>query len=110
VTDYQNEPRYQDWYSWNVWDWGHNRTVVNSGHDIKPFWPPPERLVVPLGQGEKERQRKEEWYEVQFLEEDGETHSMKPKSFQEFSTYPIGRRVKLRVGLAHGVEVLPYEQ
>ena len=106
VTDYQDEPRYRDWYSWHVWDWGYNRTVAKSGHDFAAYWPKPEELTVSLKSGERERQRNEEHYKVIFSTPK-RTYDIEPKTLTEFKLYPPGRHVKLKVGIAHGVEVLP---
>lgn len=110
VTDYRDEPRYQTWYSWNVWDWGYNRTVANKGHDLEPSWPSQDRLTAVLKSGEKERQRREEYYQIEFVDKDKDKHVMKPSSLREFSQFPVGRTVRLKVGMAHGVEVLPDNQ
>jgi len=107
VTDYRDEPRYQDWYSWNVWDWGHNRTIRTSGHNLEPKWPTQEALTVPLAQGERERHRREENYQIVFDTADRKVYHINPKSETEFKKYPLGRFVRLKVGLIHGVEVLP---
>lgn len=107
VTDYRDEPRYQTWYSWNVWDWAFNRTVRHAGHTQEPSWPSQEELAATLAAGEKERHRREEAYTVLFVETDGDRHTYEPKSLGDFQRYPKGRQCRLKVGIAHGVEVLP---
>jgi len=106
VTDYRDEPRYQTWYSWSVWDWGFNRTVAKSGTDMEPGWPPSEQLVAVLQAGEQERQRREELYKITFSASDSKTYSIEPRSHPEFMKFPRGRHARLKVGIAHGVEVL----
>lgn len=107
VTDYRDEPRYQAWYSWNVWDWGFNRTVTKSGTDMEPGWPPSEQLVAVLQPGEQERQRREEFYQITFAASNAKAYSIEPKNYSDFMRFPRGRHVRLKVGIAHGVEVLP---
>lgn len=107
VTDYRDEPRYQDWYSWSVWDWGYNRTVIEAAHDLEPRWPKPERLTAVLQPGEKERERRQELYKVTFSASDRKSYQIEPRSLSEFTSFPRGRRARLKVGIAHGVEVLP---
>lgn len=106
VTDYKDEPRYQAWYSWSVWDWGFNRTVTRSGADMEPGWPAPEQLIAPLREGERERQRREEVYRVIWLASDAKTYTLEPKTRADFMQFPRGRHARLKVGIAHGVEVL----
>lgn len=107
VDDYEDQPRYQDWYAWSVWDWGYNRTVRHSGETFETDWPSEKEITVPLAVGEKERSHQEEEYTIVFTEPEGATHEINPKTESEFRQYPIGRVVKLKVGIVHGVEVLP---
>ena len=107
VTDYKDVPAYRQWHSWNVWDWGFNRTVRHAGHDLDPTWPGEDELVVSLADGEKERRRTEQDMHVVFLDDSAEHHDYEPAGLDEFKTFPIGRRCRLKVGLARGVQVLP---
>jgi hypothetical protein len=74
---------------------------------MNPTWPTEAELTVPLSQGQKERHRREEVYAVLFTDPDGEKHTYKPKSVQELRKFSKGRTCRLKVGLVHGVEVLP---
>jgi len=109
VDDYEDQPRYRDWYSWKVWEWGHNRDVRASGTSTKTHWPSDEqiRLGVGLGQGEQERiSGRTEHYRVT-LAYNKDTYKYEPKSDAEFQHFTIGDRHKIKVGIAHGVEILP---
>lgn len=108
VDDYEDQPRYQDWYSWHVWDWGHNRNVVSAGATTETHWPPDSeiRLGMGLARGEKEREsgRQESYTATLFGDK---SYEYIPKSLTEFQKFPVGSQHKIKVGVAHGVEVLP---
>ena len=101
VPDYQDQPRYQDWYSWKLWSWTFNRNVSVSG-TTTPQWPSGEQVAL----GDKERESdRSETFKVKLLSDTPITYS--PKSEAEFSRFHVGATHKLKVGVAHGVEVLP---
>lgn len=109
VPDYEDQPRYQEWYSWRVWAWGHERSVGSSGSTLTVAWPSDEqvRLNAGLSEGEKEReQSREEHYHV-FFDSKSDTFEYEPKSVDEFQRFSSGSSFRLKVGVAHGVEVLP---
>jgi len=113
VDDYEDKPRYQMWYGWDVWEWRYNRTVTHECDEPMkicgmPSWPTGKELDPPyaLRSGEKERSSQEEHYKIVFSEPNGSTHDMNPQTEDEFHRYPIGTTVRLKVGIAHGVEVL----
>jgi hypothetical protein len=106
IDDYEDQARYQEWYSWHVWDWGYNRTVRHTGTTDAPSWPTDQELTVPLAPGEKERNSREAEYKVTFTG-DGDRYEFKPRTEAEFKAYRMGEKRRLRVGVAHGVEVLP---
>ena len=60
----------------------------------------------PLREGERERQRREEVYRVIWLASDAKTYTLEPKTRADFMQFPRGRHARLKVGIAHGVEVL----
>ena len=109
VDDYEDQPRYRDWYSWRVWDWGPQRVVRVGGATTETFWPSEQQIALNVGllPGEKEREGgRTEKYEVKFIG-DGETYTLTPKNDGEFKSFVVGRKYRLKVGVAHGVEVLP---
>ncbi len=115
-TRYRTETKYRDvsveemYYRWKVWRWRHNRDVVAQGTVDEPRWPEDWeiKLNVDLGpEVREERAIKEATHEVTFTDRDGDRHVYQAKDLNDFRLYPIGTARKLRVGLAHGVEVLP---
>lgn len=108
IDDYEDQPRYRDWYSWNVWDWGFNRDVVTSGSSTETHWPleGQTQLNVGLKIGEQERESARlEVYQVT-MAGDGDTFQYTPKSATEFQRFSTGSPHRIKVGVAHGVEVL----
>jgi hypothetical protein len=111
VDDYEDQPRYRDYYMWDAWDWGRDRTIRRAGDTLVTAWPTPEECApsVPLGEGESERSSREETYETTFVSGAGKSRDMyvyTPQSEEDFQRYPVGTERKLKVGIAHGVEVL----
>jgi len=53
---YQQVPRYQTKYYYNIWRWTPSRDVTASGEDHNTFWP-----EVELGENEREGQRTEKY-------------------------------------------------
>ncbi len=109
VDDYEDQPRYQTYYAWDAWDWGYNRTVRHTGVSLATSWPSDEELKAPLAEGEQERTRREEEYHVSFATKDT-TYDYAPRDETEFDTYTPDSAWRLKVGIAHGVEVLPQGQ
>lgn len=111
VPVYRDEPRYRTWWSWDVWDWKHNRTVKAAGSGADPpAWPTDDKVGLDRGlsDGEKERQRREEEYSVTFG--DGEdSWGYAPKGEAEYLSLPLKSRHRIRVGLASGVEIVKDE-
>ena len=105
---YREEPRYQTWYAWRVWDWGHDRTVTHQGDSTETTWPGDAEIAprAPLAAREQERNHREACYSVTFGYED-EHADVEPASLEQFRRFTLGKRFKLRIGVAHGVEVLP---
>lgn len=108
VPVYRDEPVYRTWWAWDVWAWDLNRTVMESGDDLSPFWPSDEKVALErgLGAGEKERRRGQEDYLVTFRDPD-DSWRYSPRDEAEFRRFPVGSRHRIKVGLAHGVEVVP---
>jgi len=109
IDDYEEQARYQEWFTWLAWEWIPNRIIRRSGSGLDTAWPDGEALEppVPFTPGQQERSHREAVYKVTFTDSDKETHAIEPKSLDEFEKYPAGRRVKLKLGVAHGVEVMP---
>lgn len=107
VDDYQDVPRYQDYYEWDVWDWGYNRTVTHSGASTTEDWPSGAELQAPLRDGEREREAGRNVTHKVTFSNGNDTWEITPDSCQEFERYPVGTPKKIKVGVAHGVEVLP---
>lgn len=107
IADYEDQPRYRTWYSWKVWDWGHDRTIRASGASLDTRWPSEAELEPkrPLVDREQERSRREESYTVVFSDRKDQW-TIRPKSESEFQRFSPGSRFKLKVGLANGVTVL----
>lgn len=107
VPDYEDQPRYRTWYSWKVWDWGHDRTIRASGASLDTRWPSDAELEPrrPLVDREQERSHREESYLVVFSDRK-DTWSIRPKTEAEFQRFPPGTRFKIKVGIAHGVTIL----
>ncbi len=112
VDDYEDQPRYRTWYSWNVWDWGFNRNVVTNGNTIETHWPSPEQIHLGVGLAPQEKEReagRTEKYNVTFSAKK-DTYQYEPKSLTDSQRFGLGSAHRIKVGVAHGVEVLPNEK
>jgi hypothetical protein len=107
VDDYEDQPRYREYYAWNAWDWGYNRTVRRSGQTLETSWPTAADLAAPLADGEREKSRREEEYHVAFAGKDQKSYDYDPRDESEFQRFAPGSSFKIKVGIARGVEVLP---
>jgi len=97
------EPAKLMWYSWKIWEWKYDRSVVRKGQDLDPQ--PPEkakyRLNVGCMDGEKERASAPNWkYTTVFRDESGETHNYHPSTHNEYVSLKQGVRKRLRVSAA----------
>jgi hypothetical protein len=109
VDDYEDQPRYQNWYAWKAWEWGHNRDVRVGDSTTSTYWPSEEqiRLSVGLAPGEQERESgRTEHYAVVMLG-GGDRYTYEPHSDEEFKRFSVGDTRRIKVGVAHGVEILP---
>lgn len=102
VADYENQPRYRNWYSWNVWRWMENRKVVRRGSDMNPKPPESAEIALNVGcvGGEKERTNTGWEYINVFTYSIGKntkTWTYKPKSENEYKLYPIGTVRTLKI-------------
>lgn len=108
VNDYQDQPRYRDYYDWDVWEWAHQRDAVSAGATTECSWPSEEQVHVGAGLSEGEREResgRDAVYAVRLGWKD-ETKEFEPKSEQEFLKFRPGTKHRARVGIVHGVEIL----
>lgn len=109
VDDYEDQARYRMWYTWSLWQWGRNRDVPVAGSSVDDVrWPSEEQIRLKSGLGDGEDERiggRSEHYTVTFSG-GGETYSFEPKSDGDFKRFPPASRHRLKVGMAHGVEVL----
>jgi hypothetical protein len=67
VPRYRTESRTAEWFRYRVWRWGQDRVLRAEGHGAEPpRWPGDEevQLNVTLGEGERERERRSETFEV----------------------------------------------
>lgn len=108
VDDYEDQPRYQHYYDWDVWEWHYNRTVSHSGQSVAEDWPSADELSPPvLGAGEQEREGGRSTDHHVTFSDGKDTWDITPDACQEFERYPVGSVWHLKIGVAHGVEVLP---
>jgi hypothetical protein len=111
VDDYEDQPRYREYYDWSVWEWGYNRTVARSGSTTDESWPSDDELALnlpSLNDGEREREAvRKVTHRVTFSDGNGGEWAIEPEACQQFEGYPLGGAWKVKVGVAHGVEVLP---
>lgn len=105
VDDFEDQPRYREWHSWHVWDWGHHRTLQHAGHTLATSWPTETELAAKLATGQKERTRREAEYAVTFASDD-DRYELKPSTLAEFTKYAPGAAFRLKVGLGQSVEVV----
>ena len=110
MDDYEDQPRYQQYFTWDAWDWGYNRTVRHSGVSLATSWPSDDELKATLAAGEQERTRREEEYHVVFTDTRTRTYDYMPVGDAEFQTYTPDSAWRIEVGIAHGVTVLPKGQ
>lgn len=64
IPQFRDEPRYAAFFSWKLWQWVEDRRIARSGTTEAPAWPAPPELAAkdPLGQGERERERRQTNY------------------------------------------------
>lgn len=117
VTKYCDEPRYETWYSWNVWRWRHQRYVEESGSSVDTKWPSEEKINLqqgPLAEsdqqntalavGEKERiGSRTATYNVVFVDGKGKTYDYKPQGLADFQNKSVGSRHKAKYSIIRGI-------
>lgn len=118
-TKYRTVPKYKDvsveqmWYAWKVWRWVLNRTVTETGTDLKPFWPSEVKIGLNQNLGpeaKQEREQREAKFLTVFTDEDGDKHEYTPKSLAEYQSLPQGMHKRLKVSIAGSPEIMPDKQ
>jgi len=92
VAVYRDEPVYETWYGYRVWDWGEVRVIRASGSGVQTRWPAEDEVALgrDLGDGERERSRRAQTYAVTLREPDGEQHEYAPESLPELERFVPG--------------------
>jgi hypothetical protein len=107
VPRYRDDPVYYDFFGWDVWGWGRQRSVPVSGATTETRWPTAEE--VRLNEGcvgeERERESREAFYQVTFSDKD-HSYTHRPSTVDEFGRYKLGTRFHLKTTLAGSVEVV----
>jgi hypothetical protein len=113
---YRDEPVYQPWYAWNVWDWGFNRKIITTGHTTEVHWPSDEEIklnvdcnptVSDQGVRELERTQQESSYYVIFIgNENHQKYDYTPKTLTDFQRFPVNHPQKLRVSFAGTFDII----
>lgn len=105
VTDYEDQPRYRDWYAWNVWEWTHNRNLVARGTTITVHTPTEATApVLSFGQSERLLPPSTE-YEVH-LSNGKEQVDYKPTDEKEFLLFGPDSQHTLRTGILRSTELI----
>ena len=101
VDDYEDVPRFQEWFAWDAWDWAYNRTVTASGSNVSERWPSADELKPTyLNPGEQERESGRSLdHKVTFANTDG-TWNISPDQCSEFEKYAPGSKWRLKVSIA----------
>jgi hypothetical protein len=109
VDDYEDQPRYREYYSWKAWEWAHERDAVVGGFFAKDVaWPTQDqhRIGEGLSAGQQERVAgREESFDVTFFG-DSDTWTYHPKSVEEFAKLPLNSAHRIQVNHAGSIVVL----
>lgn len=100
VPRYRYEPRYATAFAYRVWDWGEDRVLHAEGHATRDLaWPSDARihLGVGLAEGERERERRVETFQVVLRDEDGREYALAPASEAEFLRWPLDAHRRVRI-------------
>jgi hypothetical protein len=99
VDDYASVPRFQDYFAWTVWRWGHERDAVRVGDDVTPTWADPQV-------GDKEREAGRDMDLHARFAADGKTWDYAPRDVGELVRCATGSKHRIKVSVAGGVEIL----
>ena len=109
VDDYEDQPRYREYYSWKAWEWAHERDATVGGTFAKDVaWPTLDqhRIGLGLAPGQQERESgRDEAFDVTFFG-DGDTWTYRPQSVEEFAKLPVNSVHRIAVNNAGSVRVL----
>ncbi|RTL06374.1 hypothetical protein EKK58_05335 [Candidatus Dependentiae bacterium] len=106
VDDYEDQPRYRQYYTWKAWTWKHHRDIPLSGTDNQPRWPTEDELRPrdTLRAGEEERTSNHEvLFKVTFAASK-DTFVHEPDSEREFRGFSIGSKYRLTMSVASGIK------
>lgn len=92
---YRHEPRFAEWYAWQLWEWGLDHDVTRSGENNGVAWPAPAELQLSLGDGERQREKRELALAVSFSS-DAERFEYTPATALEFAGLPVGSKHRVR--------------
>jgi hypothetical protein len=106
---YRNDPVYQAYYSWRVWEWTFNRNVVAAGNDTAPHSPTSDQLALNANVHDSEKERTAgESLELNVVftdDDDHENHDYTPHDVSEFKSLPVGTHKVIEVGTMGGVAI-----
>lgn len=102
-----NNPVYASWYEWDVWDWGHDRDVSETGSTVEASWPEPEKIHLNEGlqPREEERSKRFESYGVTLRYVDGKTVGYEPGP-ADFREFRIGSKWLVRSAPLRSVQIV----
>lgn len=99
VTDYQDFPIDQTWYSWKAWRWLHQRDVVLSGVTTETRWPSAAEKKIGDGLVGQEQEREgasHAEYLVTYTNDKGHWE-VKPRTEAEFRRRELNSRWHIKV-------------
>ena len=96
----------ETWYTWTVWRWRDERTVVEEGRDNNPRWPSIAKINLNAN-GTKERETTSVAYNVVFTDTDQEKHNYTPRNEDEFRALVPGAKRRVKVSLIGASEIMP---
>lgn len=102
VPEYRSEPRFAEAFAWKAWRWAPARHRVEEGTGLDAVWPSDAEvhLDVGLGEGEDERDARDERYGVTFagkVDEQPRTWTLEPIAEATWRTYQPGSAHVARV-------------
>lgn len=92
---YRYEPRYAEWYGWRAWEWALDHDVPREGQAVTVTWPTAADVSLRLGDGERERTRRDLRLQVHFVG-DGEAFEYEPKTEAEFTGFSVRSTHRIR--------------
>jgi hypothetical protein len=103
VNDYAEIPRFRDHFTWNAWEWEHERDLPLQGTDLTPVYAEP--ILRDDDNGQKERiGGKDETNDVVF-NQGKDTWTYHPPT-GELPQFTVGTKKRIKVGPLGGVELV----